>query len=77
MELQREYEGKGAYPNYIMPTLINGTNQLPDGSDAEGLVDVLAAPQIKGLWTWSRGGGWYGPYVHGHEEWVDVHVYVL
>lgn len=77
VELQREYEGKGAYPNYIMQSLVNGSRQLPDGSDAEGLVDILAAPQIKGLWTWSRGGGWFGPYIHGREEWVDAHVYVL
>ena len=42
-----------------------------------GLKDVVAKPQTKGLWTWTRGGGWWGPYLHGNEIWVDLHARVL
>jgi hypothetical protein len=73
-ELQREYEGKLATPDYIMPGYIYGFNDLPNGADAQGIIDVLAKPQIRGLWTWSRGGGWWGPYIHHYEYWVDLHM---
>ena len=42
-----------------------------------GLRDIVAKPQLKGLWTWTRGGGWWGPYIHGNEQWVDLHARVL
>lgn len=77
VELQREYEGKLATPNYFLPGLLYGFNDLPDGQDSHGLIDLLALPQICGLWTWSRGGGWWGPYIHFDENWVDLHVRVL
>lgn len=56
------------------------------------LMDVAAQDDslIKGLWTWSRGGGWDGPYImgkngvngeiiveDGSELWCDVSAYVL
>jgi len=41
-----------------------------------GLKSLLKSPQLKGLWTWSRGGGWWGPFIHGQEQWVDLHVQV-
>lgn len=78
VELQREYEGKGAYPNYVVPGILYGFGDLgPGGADSRGLVDILNATQIRGLWTWSRGGGWWGPYIHGYETWVDLHVFTL
>eukprot|EP00052_Salpingoeca_macrocollata_P004464 m.41471 g.41471 ORF g.41471 m.41471 type:complete len:585 (+) comp14234_c0_seq1:3-1757(+) len=76
VELQREYEGKMAYPNYITNLVVNGFHDLPSG-DAQGLHSVIDTPQIRGIWTWSRGGGWWGPYIHGHELWIDLHVYTL
>lgn len=76
VELQREYEGKGAFPNYELEGIINGYDDLgPSGK--VGLQDIVDKPQIRGVWTWSRGGGWWGPYIHGHEDWVDIHVRVL
>ena len=33
-----------------------------------GLKDIVHKPQLKGLWTWTRGGGWWGPYIHGAEN---------
>jgi hypothetical protein len=42
-----------------------------------GLKDIINTPQLKGLWTWTRGGGWWGPYIHGNEQWIDLHFQVL
>jgi hypothetical protein len=74
VELQREYEGKGAYPNYIISGVIDG---FPEMATKVGLKDIIKAPQLKGVWTWTRGGGWWGPYIHGNEQWIDLHVQVL
>ena len=50
---------------------------FPEMATPIGLKDVIAKPQLKGLWTWTRGGGWWGPYLHGREQWVDLHAQVL
>lgn len=63
-----------AYPNYVMAGVIDG---FPEMAQPIGLRDVIKAPQIRGLWTWSRGGGWWGPFIHGNEQWIDLHVKVL
>ena len=65
VELQREYEGKASYPNYVMSGVIDG---FPEMEQKMGLKDVVAKPQLRGLWTWTRGGGWWGPYIHGNEH---------
>jgi len=56
VELQREYEGKKAYPNYVMAGVISGFPEM-EGALKVGLKDIVDAPQIKGIWTWTRGGG--------------------
>jgi hypothetical protein len=33
-------------------------------------------PRILGVYSWSRGGGWYGPYIT-NELWPDLNAYVL
>ena len=75
VELQREYESKGAIPNYVMDGIIDGFEEM--GKDKIGLSSILNSTQIRGLWTWSRGGGWWGPYLHGREIFVDLHAHVL
>lgn len=57
-------------PNYVMSGVIEG---FPEMSHPMGLKDIVKKPQLKGLWTWTRGGGWWGPYIHGNEQWVDLH----
>lgn len=71
IQCAREYEGKGAYPNYIGNDVINGGREyayLNGSSDTKSLRDIVNVPnsKIKGLWTWSRGGGWAGPYLNGN-----------
>ncbi|MDB6016663.1 MAG: hypothetical protein JWR19_1152 [Pedosphaera sp.] len=73
VQCQREYEGKGAYPNYVMDGVING---FEENAKKTGLKDLAANPQIKGIFGWSRGGGWYGPYSRC-ELWPDLNAYVL
>ena len=96
VELQREYESKGAIPNYVMhgmfhfshffhthsqtnsrveKGIIDGFEEM--GKNKIGLSSIVNATQIRGLWTWSRGGGWWGPYLHGREWAVDLHAHVL
>eukprot|EP00040_Diaphanoeca_grandis_P024403 m.134036 g.134036 ORF g.134036 m.134036 type:complete len:573 (+) comp29715_c0_seq1:24-1742(+) len=74
VELQREYESKGALPNYVMQGVING---FPEMNPPIGLKSIIGSEQLKGLWTWTRGGGWWGPYIHGNEIWIDLHAHVL
>ena len=72
VECQREYEGKGAFPNYVMNGVINGFSEM---STKMGLQNLIPSnPLVKGVWTWSRGGGWWGPYIKGNELWIDLHV---
>lgn len=73
VQCQREYEGKGAYPNYVMDGVING---FEENHVRLGLGDVLIDPLVVGVYSWSRGGGWYGPYVK-NEFWPDLNAYVL
>jgi hypothetical protein len=73
VQCQREYEGKGAYPNYVMAGVING---FEENAVKIGLRELLAQPKIVGVYSWSRGGGWYGPYLKD-EFWPDLNAYVL
>ena len=50
---------------------------FPEMKAKVGLQDIVSKPQLRGLWTWTRGGGWWGPYIHGNEQWVDLHARVL
>ncbi|MEN8255659.1 MAG: hypothetical protein ABFR33_09340 [Verrucomicrobiota bacterium] len=73
VQCQREYEGKGAWPNYVMKQVIDG---YPENDPVRGLRDIAGHPLIDGIWTWSRGGGWYGPYLQS-EFWPELNVRVL
>jgi len=73
VQCQREYEGKGAYPNYIARGVIEGFPEVPQPI---GLRDWRKSPLWAGLWTWSRGGGWFGPYLKS-ELWCELNVRVL
>lgn len=88
IQCAREYEGKGSYPNYIAGSVINGFKeyswQMSDAS-SKCLRDVVNCENstVAGIWTWSRGGGWGGPYPNGTENrkgdelWCDLNAYVL
>lgn len=88
VQCAREYEGKGAYPNYIAGGVINGFPEYEWQMSAEENQSLRNAVNcedslVVGMWTWSRGGGWGGPYTNGtqnpegDELWSDLNAYVL
>lgn len=79
VQCQREYEGKGAYPNYVMDGVINGFEEFSTNTPQignKGLSDLKNNPNFKGVWSWSRGGGWVGPYIT-NEFWCKLNAYVI
>jgi hypothetical protein len=79
VQCQREYEGKGAYPNYVMDGVINGFEEFsknkPQPSN-KSLNDIKKNKNFAGVWSWSRGGGWVGPYI-SNEFWPRLNAYVI
>ena len=73
VQCQREYEGKGAYPNYVMDGVISG---FEENAQKIGLKDLVSHPKILGVYSWSRGGGWHGPCIE-NELWPDLNAFVL
>jgi hypothetical protein len=78
-QCQLEAYGKGAHPYYVAHGVIEGWEEydwlMPPGA-MRGLRDLTASPRFTGLWTWSRGGGWDGPFIKD-ELWCDLNAYVL
>lgn len=73
VQCQREYEGKGAYPMYNMEGIING---FPETGEKKGLKDIVNNKLISGIFAWSRGGGWAGPYIK-NEFWCELNAHVI
>lgn len=86
-----EAYGKGAHPYYTASGVIDGwpetkyeidwsssrlTTNLRNPLVPRGLKDVLDSGLIKGVVTWSHGGGWQGPYIT-HEIWTDLNTFVV
>jgi hypothetical protein len=59
-QCQREYEGKGAFPNYMGPEHAEAIRRLRDLG-------------VKGVWSWHTGGGWGGPKLQS-DRWVRLNV---
>jgi len=80
VQCAREYEGKGCYPNYIGDGVINGFEEYAytmEQEDLRGLREFArTSPLYAGVWTWSRGGGWLGPYTK-NEFWCSLNAWVL
>ncbi|WP_020666518.1 hypothetical protein [Amycolatopsis nigrescens] len=76
VQCQREYEGKGAHPNYVGDGVLNGFEEYAGATGPKGLADIRDHPNFRGVWTWSRGGGWRGPYLR-NEFWCDLNLSVL
>lgn len=59
-ECAREYEGKGAFPDYVGP----------EHAEAMRKARELGA---KGVWVWDSGGGWGGPFLKS-DRWLRLNV---
>lgn len=73
VQCQREYEGKGAHPMYVMDGVINF---FEENEKKKGLRDIVRDSRMEGLYIWSRGGGWHGPYLQ-NELWCDLNANVI
>lgn len=73
VQCQREYEGKGAYPMYIADGVING---FSENKNVLGIKDFADNSLFSGIYTWTRGGGWNGPYIK-NEFWCDINAYII
>ncbi len=56
----REYEGKGAYPDYM-------------GVDHAVAMQKTAAIGVKGVWIWDFSGGWGGPFLKS-DRWDRLNI---
>jgi len=73
----REYEGKGAFPDYQAAAWRELFGHLLAAGGPEASPETLR--KHLGIWGWSRGGesgGWGGPYLQ-REEWIDANVRAL
>jgi len=86
-----EAYGKGAHPYYTAGSVINGfpetkykidfwsnkrTETLNPVGAMRGIKDLLPTGKLVGVWTWSSGGGWQGPYLKS-TVWKDLNSYVI
>lgn len=79
VQSQREAYGKGAHPYYIGDGVINGWEEyswMMKPGQPKGLRDIVRNPLYAGVWTWSRGGGWEGPYIK-NGLWCELNTYVV
>jgi hypothetical protein len=66
--------GKNSWPYYIGKGIIDGWDN--HGENRRGIRSLVGNKNFAGLWTWSRGDGWAGPYTP-NEFWVDLNAYVI
>ena len=66
--------GKNCWPYYIGEGVIDGWGNHGDAK--RGLRSLAGNPLFAGVWTWTRGDGWAGPYTP-NEFWVDLNAYVI
>jgi hypothetical protein len=81
--------GKAAHPYYSAYGVINGwpetryeiqgsalNGKMNNPSNPRGIKDILDKKLLCGVFTWSHGGGWQGPYIT-NEIWTDLNTYVM
>ncbi|MCS7018008.1 MAG: hypothetical protein RMJ87_01700 [Cytophagales bacterium] len=84
-----EVYGKGAHPYYSAIGVIDGwpetkyeivngqfTGRMNAPDAPRGIKDIVGRGLLAGVMTWSRGGGWQGPYI-SNEFWIDLNTYVV
>lgn len=70
---QPEYVGKGAFPVYMFGGMLRGYEEN-SVSSPKCMEDLKHDPRFVGIWTWSRGGGWRGPYIK-NELFCDINTH--
>lgn len=72
IQIAREYEGKGAFPNYLGDLVARGA---PEARTRRSLRDLNRAG-VQSAWVWPKGGGWGGP-VLADDLWLDASRYAI
>ncbi|MFI3302551.1 MAG: hypothetical protein SNH35_00235 [Rikenellaceae bacterium] len=78
-QAQPEYYGKGAHPTYMWGGVQRGFSEykyLMQPDEVQSLEQLKDDPKFVGLWSWSRGGGWKGPFIT-NELWCDVNAMAM
>ncbi len=72
VELQaaREYEGKGAFPNYVGEVYGVGPPEVP----GPGGLRAAYRAGVREAWVWPKGGGWNGPELRT-DLWREANIY--
>lgn len=80
VQCAREYEGKGAYPNYIANGVIEGFEEYKNTMPTAPYTNLRKlyenSPLFSGVWTWSKGGGWDGPYIQ-NDMWNELNTWLM
>ena len=69
-QMAREYEGKGAFPNYQGEILAGGAPEI----EPRGGMDYAHGKGVRAVWVWAKGGGWGGPYPTS-DLWIEPNTY--
>jgi hypothetical protein len=69
-QMAREYEGKGAFPNYLGELLARGAPEV----EPRGGMDYFYQQGVRAIWVWAKGGGWGGPHL-ASDLWVEANLY--
>lgn len=67
--------GKNAYPYYFAKGVIDGFNDMPEAT-RRGVRSLLGDEKVRGLWLWTWGDGWKGPYFD-NEMWMNLNEALL
>ncbi len=71
-QMAREYEGKGAFPNYLGDIIANGAPEI----EPRGGMNYVYQKGVRAIWSWARGGGWGGPYP-ASDLWIEPNTYAV
>lgn len=69
-QMAREYEGKGAFPDYQGEIMAAGAPEI----EPRGGMDYAYQKGVRAVWVWAKGGGWGGPYPTS-DLWIEPNIY--
>ena len=67
--------GKNAYPYYFARGVLDGFHDMPE-KERRGLRSLNDNPLVRGIWLWTWGDGWSGPFFD-NEFWLRLNEAVV